>query len=115
MTSGSMFEPPPGQVVSVSAQMREGKDLSEYDRKEIVDILANALVEDYLHPRPSCRFCLRDNCPALNNEGECPAERPLRWLPSDAPRKRSAGRSRSRNQSKCGGPVKIAIVQENVR
>lgn len=83
-----------GQLVSLSGRVKEWEDLSEYERKEITELLAKMLLEDYLHPRPYCRFCLRDDCPALKNEGECPAERPLRWLPSDRPRKRATGRRR---------------------
>jgi hypothetical protein len=34
--------------------MREWQDLDNYDRQEIIDQLAQALIEDYWHPRPYC-------------------------------------------------------------
>jgi hypothetical protein len=73
--------------------MGRSGDLSEFARKDIVEIFAKLAVEAYLHPPPACRFCLRDDCPSLKEKGECPAERPLRWLPLEAPRKRRAARS----------------------
>jgi hypothetical protein len=81
-----------GDVVMLTGQMKEWEDLSEYARKDIVEIFAKLAVEAYLHPPPACRFCLRDDCPSLKEKGECPAERPLLWLPSDKPRKRTAAR-----------------------
>jgi hypothetical protein len=82
----------------LTCRMKEWDDLSEYERKDIAEILAKLIVEDYLHPPPSCRFCLRDDCPALKNQGECSAERPLRWLPEDAPSK-AANRSPYTNEA----------------
>ena len=77
-----------GQVGTLTGRMREWKDLSEYERKEIVEIFAKLVLEAYLHPPPFCRLCLRDDCTSLKDKGDCPAERPLRWLPADVPRKR---------------------------
>ena len=84
-----------GQVYELRGRMKEWEDLTPWEQDRLVKLFAKMLMDDYLQPRPSCRFCLRDDCPSLKNEGDCPAERPLRWLPSDAPRKR---RRRPRQQ-----------------
>lgn len=57
-----------GEVVMISG-MKGWKDLSEYERKDIVEIFAKLTLQAYLHPPPSCRFCLRDDCPSLKDQG----------------------------------------------
>src|ERR1051325_201624 len=52
-------------------------------RREVAELLAQALVQDYLHPRPYCRVCMTQDCPTLTNAGKCPAERPIKWLSRD--------------------------------
>jgi hypothetical protein len=39
-----------GEVVMLTGRTKEWGDLSEYERKEIAEILAKLLVEGYLHP-----------------------------------------------------------------
>jgi hypothetical protein len=85
-----------GQVGTLTGRMNEWEDLSQYERKDIVEIFAKLAVEAYLHAPPWCRICLRDECPSLKGQSECPAERPLRWLPADAPRTRKARHPRAK-------------------
>jgi hypothetical protein len=87
-----------GQVWEFRGRMKEWEDLTKWEQDDLVKLFAKVLVDDYLHPPPFCRVCLRDNCPALKNEGECPAERPLRWLPGDRPRTRRRSRRQKATQ-----------------
>jgi hypothetical protein len=99
----------PGGVLT--GRIREWEDLDEYARKEITGLLARILVENYLHPPPHCRFCLTQDCPALKCQGECPAERPIKWLPRDQPRRRGGRRgrkSRMEGQQTPGCPTQKA-------
>ena len=84
-----------GRSYEIRGRMKEWEDLTKWEQDDLVKLFARILLNDYLHPPPSCRVCLRDDCPALKNAGECPAERPLRWLPTDAPRRRR-GRGREK-------------------
>ena len=90
-----------GGCYDATAKVKQWEGLSEFDQKEIAEILAKLAVDAYLHPPPSCRICLRNDCPALKDQGECLAERPLRWLPADAPRTR---RIRRRPRAKRSAP-----------
>ena len=52
-----------GELVMLAhCRMKEWDDLSEYERKDIAEILAKLALDAYLHPPPSCRVCLRDDC-----------------------------------------------------
>ena len=67
----------------MSADFPEWHELSEHDPNVIIDLLVKMLVEEVRNPPPECPICLRTDCPSLKGTDECPAKRPLRWLPSD--------------------------------
>jgi len=95
-----------GQLATITGTVKQWDDLTSYEQTSIVEIFANLIRESVLHPPPFCRLCLQDTCPALENKGRCPAERPLRWLASDLTstrRPRSKGPSRRKAK-----PLKLA-------
>ena len=49
-----------GQVYELRGRMKEWDDLTKWEQNHPVELFAKILVDDYLHPPPSCRFCLRD-------------------------------------------------------
>lgn len=61
---------------------RPGPELPPDARNALVEALASALVADFRSSAQPCPRCARWDCESLKG-GECPAERPLKWLPSD--------------------------------
>jgi hypothetical protein len=59
-----------GKWCELSGTFKDWEDLTEYEQREIIRILAALLVQYCLRLRPCCRICLTDDCPALNGREE---------------------------------------------